>query len=295
MRVLLTGVGGQIGSQLKKDLGGLLEVIGTTSRTMNLLDAEAIRGTINKIRPDLIINAAAYTKVDQAEADHEVAMKINGMAPGVLAECAKMRGIPLIHISTDYVFDGNQESPYKEDDPVNPLSVYGKSKLLGEREIVKVDGEHLIFRTSWIYGEQGHNFYNTIRKLLAEKDEIRVVSDQIGAPTSSLYFSRVIKKIIVMVFIKRQFPIKEVKGIYHITCGGRGSWYDFASEILKSVKEKQPCDCGLLPLQTRDYQTAAQRPLFSVLDNQKASQVFSIKQTDWRDSFDEIVRGGESG
>ena len=183
LKILLLGKNGQVGWELHRTLSPLGEVIATDRRDLDITDFHRVRETIHTIRPRVIVNATAYTAVDRAEDEPELAMLINGTAPGVLAEEAKKCGALLVHYSTDYVFDGTKKEPYTEEDTPNPLNVYGRTKLKGEEAIQSVDGNYLIFRTSWVYGERGHNFYLTIRRLAKEKEEISVVDDQIGAPT----------------------------------------------------------------------------------------------------------------
>ena len=236
----------------------------------------------------MIVNATAYTAVDKAEEEPELAMRINGSAPGVLAEEAKRCGALLVHYSTDYVFDGSKKEPYTEEDTPNPLNVYGETKLAGEDAIRGVDGNHLIFRTSWVYGERGHNFYLTIRRLAREKEEIRVVDDQIGAPT----WCRTIAE--NTAFILAQGVNREEgyqayydvrKGLYHMTAAGQTSWYEFAKHIVETVPQEQRKLQRIVPIKTAEYGYKARRPLNSVMDNRKNSFFYGMWRRNWFESF----------
>lgn len=279
--ILLLGKNGQVGWELHRTLSPLGEVIATDRQTLDITDFHRVRETIQTIRPRIIVNATAYTAVDRAEDEPDLAMLINGTAPGVLAEEAKKCGALFVHYSTDYVFDGTKKEPYTEEDTPNPLNVYGRTKLKGEEAIQSVDGNYLIFRTSWVYGERGHNFYLTIRRLAKEKEEISVVDDQIGAPT----WCRTIAE--NTAFILAQGVNREEgysayyekrKGLYHMTAAGQTSWYEFAKRIVETVPPEERKLKRILPIKTKDYAYKAQRPLNSVMANNNACLCFKVLQ-----------------
>lgn len=271
--ILLIGKNGQVGWELQRALAPLGNVVATGSLELNLADPDSIRKNVREVRPDLIVNAGAYTAVDRAESEPEIAMKINGIAPGILAEEAARLGALLVHYSTDYVFDGKKNAPYLEDDIPNPLSVYGKTKLAGEEAIRNCRAKHLIFRTSWVYGMRGHNFLLTISRLAKERNEIRVIDDQIGSPT----WSRMIGEATSLALV--QFR-EESGGTYHLTSSGATSWYGFTQAILEnSHLEKEP---ELLPIPTEAYPLPAPRPRNSRLSNEKLHSAFGISLPDWR-------------
>lgn len=286
-KILLTGVTGQLGTKLQKVLEGDWEVIPVSHDQMDLLDESSIRQTIQTIQPGLVINPAAYTNVDGAENDQKAAFQINGTAPGIIAEECKQLGIPLIHFSTDFVFDGESTTAYKETDTPNPINIYGKSKLEGEKAIQQVGGEFLIFRTSWVYDrsdESFKNFRSTIRRLAAERPELKVIDDQKGAPTTTFYIAHTIWLVLKRIS-ERSIPWKQVSGIYHLTCGGSCSWYDFACAIVDQLKEEKTVDCTIHPIPTEEYPTPAKRPKNSILDNTKLSQTFGCMQESWETYF----------
>lgn len=279
--ILLLGKNGQVGWELHRTLSPLGEIIATDRQTLDITDFNRVRETIQSIRPQVIVNATAYTAVDKAEDEPDIAMLINGTAPGVLAEEAKKCGALLVHYSTDYVFDGTKKEPYTEEDTPNPLNVYGRTKLAGEEAIRSVDGNYLIFRTSWVYGERGHNFYLTVRRLAKEKEEISVVDDQIGAPT----WCRTIAE--NTAFILAQGVNREEgyhvyyekrKGLYHMTAAGQTSWYEFARRIVDTVPPEERKLKRILPIKTKDYAYKAQRPLNSVLSNMRLRKHFGVIQ-----------------
>jgi len=285
MKILLTGKNGQIGWELRRTLATLGDVIATDFEIMDLAKPDAICKTVRAIKPNLIVNAAAYTAVDKAENEPELAMAINGVAPGILAEEAKRLDVAIIHYSTDYVFDGKGAQPYLETDQPNPLSVYGKTKLAGDQAIAAVGVSHLIFRTGWVYGARGKNFLLTILKLAQEgydpcgRRELKIVNDQIGAPT----WSRMIAEVTAQVLVKVGFPFTEVSGLYHLTSTGQTSWHGFA----KSIVERLECDHSpqLIPIPTSKYPLPAKRPAFSKLDCGKIEHDFGLSMPDWETSL----------
>ena len=265
MKVLLTGRNGQVGWELERLLD---EVVLTDRATLDLAAADALRKFVREVNPRVIVNAAAYTAVDKAEAERDLAMRVNGIAPGVLAEEAKRLGALLVHYSTDYVFDGEKKSAYVEDDRTNPLSVYGASKLEGENRIRASGCRHLILRTSWVYGPRGHNFFLTMKKNAGKP--LRVVDDQRGAPTSSRFLAESTVALIG----------KNTEGLLHLVPSGETTWYGFAREILGPKAD-------ITPITTAQYPTAARRPANSVLDNAKARQALGALP-DWRELLDAV-------
>lgn len=286
MNILICGRHGQLAQALQQRLAGLgtLHVLGREQ--LDLAVPERIRQTVRAVQPDLIINAAAYTAVDQAESDAQAAFALNAQAPGVLAEEAARLGVPLLHYSTDYVFDGSQATPYTEDDPTRPLGVYGHSKLAGEQAISAVGDAHLILRTSWVYSLHGRNFLLTLQRLLQEKPELRVVADQIGAPTwaGSLAMG-------TLALIERwRAGQAGAWGTYHMTAQGHTSWYGFAQAIGAHLKAQgKPC-AHLLPITSSEYPTPARRPLNSRLDCRRLQQQWQVSLPDWREALIECLK-----
>ena len=273
MKILITGINGQVGHALMQQLNDH-ELIGLTRHDCDLTNPDQIRWVIDQHQPDLIINPAAYTKVDQAEDEPELAFQINRDAPKVIAEKAREYNIPFIHFSTDYVFDGEKKRAYKEDDPTNPLGVYGTSKWAGEEAIQNVGGKFYIFRTSWVYSDIGHNFYLTMKRLSKKLEGIKVVSDQFGVPTSNLFIAQQTKKMI------NQLTSENV-GIYHLVPDGQSSWYEFAKQIITKTTSAFDIN-NILPVGTDQYPTNTQRPKNSVLDNSLIKTVFMLKFDDWK-------------
>lgn len=283
-KILLLGKNGQVGWELQRTLAPLGNVMALDQEELDLVRVNDIHSAVQELKPDIIVNAAAYTAVDKAESESGLAMAINGDAPGVLAEEAKKQGALLVHYSTDYVFDGTKDTPYTEEDIPNPLNVYGKTKLAGEQAIQAVDGNHLIFRTSWVYGTRGQNFFLTMLRLAREREEIRVVDDQIGAPT----WCRMIAEstaVILAQGINREEGFngyfEKSKGIYHMTAGGQTSWYGFAERIFKSIPDSDRKLKQLIPIVSREYPTAAIRPMSSILDNKNVEETYGIKICNW--------------
>ena len=276
MRILLTGRNGQVGWELERKLAPLGEVIATDRATLDLADPDAIRRVVRETKPDVIVNAAAYTAVDKAESEQELAMRINGFAPGVLAEEAKRLGALLLHYSTDYVFDGEKTTPYVEDDPPNPLNVYGRTKLEGERAIQASECRHLILRTSWVYGARGKNFLLTILRLAGERQELRVIDDQVGAPTTSGMIAAA-----TAVLLPGVMKDAQAQSLYHISASGATSWYGFAREILMRTGLRN----RVIPISSRQYSAAARRPRKSVLDNGLIIARLGIRLATWMDGL----------
>jgi len=276
-RILLTGSTGQVGWELHRSLMPLGEIIAPNRKQFDLANPESLRSKIQEWKPDIIINPAAYTAVDQAEDEAELAFTINAAAPKVLAEEASRLKIPLIHYSTDYVFDGKKETPYTEQDAPNPLNVYGESKLVGENTIQKTTEQHLILRTSWVYSHRRNNFLTTMLKLFQEKEEIKVVDDQVGAPTSS----RILAETTAALFNNGNHQNNiMLEGIYHLTASGNTTWYDFAKEIQTALDLKEKTN--IIPISSKEYTTKAIRPSMSLLNNDKITTETSIIQPDWK-------------
>ena len=285
MRVLISGQHGQVSRELQRRLGGVGELIVLGRDQLDLAQPEQIRQQVQKVRPDLIINAAAHTAVDLAESEPETAFAINAVAPGIFAEEALKLGIPLIHYSTDYVFDGKKVGPYNEDDTPNPLGVYGKSKLAGERAITDVQGKHLILRTSWVYSTHGRNFLLTMQRLLQERPEVRIVADQIGAPT----WAGTIANSTLALIERWQAGEAVTWGTYHLTAQGKTSWFGFAQAIGEALRQQgKPC-ANLLPIPSSDYPTPAARPLNSCLDCSRLQREWGVRQPDWQIALRECL------
>jgi len=305
-RILLIGKNGQIGHDLARLLPTVTEVVAVDRHQMDLSLPEIVRRTIRDVRPALIINAAAYTAVDQAEKDPTTAHAINADAPALLAIEAKQIGTALIHYSTDYVFDGTASSPYSETDPTNPINVYGLTKLAGEQEIRDSGVAHLIFRTAWVYSSRGKNFLLTILRLATQREELRIVQDQVGAPTSSREIAEATVAIVSQLAATTGGSIPEslarFTGTYHMTAGGTTNWHEFAEAILKSaaraIKEKKLSpwlraalnDGSLItqrviPITTADYPTPARRPAYSVLSNALLEKAFQVRLPEWREQL----------
>ena len=280
MRILLTGKNGQVGSELNKILSQFGEVIATGRNEMNLADPSQIRRVVQQIKPKLIINAGAYTAVDKAESDPELAKAVNGIAPKILAEEAKSNNALLIHYSTDYSYNGKMSHrPYLESDSPSPNSVYGKTKLQGDQAIEKSGVSHLIFRTGWVYSKRGKSFLRTILKLAKEKNELRVVNDQTGTPTWCRNIAEATCKSIKNMLEKREGSLSKtaasISGVYHMTCQGETNWHRFAQTILElSCPDNMP---QLLAISTKEYPTPAIRPTYSVLSNTKLQKYFGIQ------------------
>jgi len=257
------------------------ELIGLTRQECDLTNLDQIRQVIDQHQPDLIINPAAYTKVDQAEDEPELAFQINRDAPRVMAEKAREYNIPLIHFSTDYVFDGKKRRAYKENDSTNPLGVYGQSKLAGEDAIQEIGGQCYIYRTSWVFSNIGHNFFLTMKKLSQEREELKVVADQIGVPTSNQFIAEQIQRIIPQLNPNNS-------GVYHLVPDGFCSWYEFTKMIIKKTNPNFYLD-NLHAVQTYQLPTKTLRPINSCLQNNKVKKMFMLKFKDWVAELDKVV------
>jgi dTDP-4-dehydrorhamnose reductase len=280
MKILITGINGQVGRALMHQLSDH-ELIGLTRQDCDLTNQNQIKQLIDHHQIDLIINPAAYTKVDQAEDEPELAYQVNQDAPRVMAEKAREYDIPLIHFSTDYVFDGEKKGAYLETDPTNPLGVYGQSKLAGEEAIQEVGGQIYIFRTSWVYSNIGHNFFLTMKKLSQERNELKVVADQFGIPTSNQFIAEQIKNI---------FPQLNRKntGIYNLVPDGSCSWNDFAKAIINQTNSQFNLE-NLHAIKTCEFPTKTKRPENSMLSNVKIKKRFNLDVNDWQDCLSQII------
>ncbi|PAA16143.1 dTDP-4-dehydrorhamnose reductase [Pseudomonas fragi] len=285
MNILVSGKTGQVAVELQKHLAGQgnLTVLGRD--VLDLSQPEQIRAQVRAHKPDLIIIAAAHTAVDQAESEPELAFAINASAPGVFAEEAAALGIPLIHYSTDYVFDGSKPAPYTEDDATNPLGVYGKSKLAGELAIAASGAQHLILRTSWVYSTHGKNFLLTMQRLLQERPELRVVADQIGAPTWAGTIARSTRALIE----RWQAGDAGAWGTYHLTAQGETSWFGFTQAIAAHLSAQGKTCATLEPIPASAYPTPAARPQNSRLDCSKLAREWGVTQPDWEAALSECV------
>jgi dTDP-4-dehydrorhamnose reductase len=293
-KILLTGINGQVGHSLQAALKSSqfpAELIALDRGQLDLANAEQIREIVRTTQPDLIINPAAYTGVDNAESEPDLAYRINAIAPGILAEEAARLNAKLIHFSTDYVYSGRKLEAYQENDATQPLSVYGQTKLAGEEAIRAVGVSHFIFRTAWVYGAYGKNFMKTILRLANERETLNVVADQIGTPTSS----NTIAEAMIQILQQGDF---DVSGVYHLVNSGQASWFEFALAIVEESNflRQEEGKAALLvkhiqPISTHQYPTPARRPANSLLDTGKLSQDFGIKMPPWRESLIKELKG----
>ncbi len=282
--ILLTGASGQVGWELQRTLATLGRVVAPSHAEFDLARPDTLADALRAIKPDLIVNPAAYTAVDQAETEQELAYAINAEAPLALAREAARRGITLVHYSTDYVFDGTQFGAYAEYDALRPLGVYGASKQAGE-ELVQASGaDHLIFRTSWVYGLRGKNFLLTMQRLARERDKLAVVADQFGAPTWARSIAEATAQALALWLAPGATAAdrQRLSGIYHMSCGGRVSWHGFAEAILQDLQNRGEKIPALKAISTAEYPTQAQRPANSVLSNEKLQQTFGVRMPDWQ-------------
>jgi len=285
-RILVLGGDGQVAWELRRSLATLGEVIAVGRRTepyaLDLTQPDTILPLVEQIRPDWIVNAAAYTAVDKAEQEPELAAAVNAIAPGLLAVAAARVGAQLVHYSTDYVFDGRADRPYREDDVPNPQGVYGRTKLDGEEAIAKAGCDWLILRTAWVYGTRGGNFMRTMRRLAREREELRVVADQRGAPTWSRHIAEATAQVLAQLGDDRA-AWHRACGVYHLTSAGVATWHDFAEAIVAHQRTHETIACQhVTAITMADYPTPAKRPGWSVLDNDKLQRAFGVSLPDWR-------------
>ncbi|WP_321783594.1 dTDP-4-dehydrorhamnose reductase [Paraburkholderia sp. J94] len=285
--ILVTGINGQVGFELLRSLQGLGRVVGCDRAALDLDNPDAIRRVVREVKPTIIVNPAAYTAVDKAESDVEGATRLNVQAPAVLAEEAKQLGAALVHYSTDYVFDGTKDSPYVETDAVNPQNVYGRTKLEGEQAIAASGCDHLILRTSWVYGRRGKNFLLTMLKLGAEREELSVVADQIGAPTWSRTIATTTAHVVAQGLAAQRSGNtnwwRERSGVYNLTAAGATSWHGFTEAILGiAMGDKAP---KVLPIPASEYPVPAKRPANSRLAGDKLAQTFGLRLPQWDEAL----------
>jgi dTDP-4-dehydrorhamnose reductase len=281
--ILLIGKNGQVGWELCRTLAPFARLTRVDYPEIDLTEAASIRGWVNTCRPQVVVNAAAYTAVDKAEADPDLVMKINSLAPGILAEETRKWGAWLVHYSTDYVFDGTKGEPYLEDDAPHPLSVYGRSKLAGDRAIQQADGRHLIFRLCWVYGLRGQNFLLTMSRLARERERLRVVDDQVGCPTWSRLIAEATAQAVRQVLAS---PAPELfSGVYHLCAAGQTSWRGFAQAIVESLPPTGLKCTGVDAIPTSDYPTPARRPAHSVLCCDKLARTFGLALPAWEEQL----------
>ena len=283
--ILLTGVNGQVGFELARSLQGLGRVVAADRNMLDMSDLDAVRRVVMDVKPQLIVNPAAHTAVDNAESEPDAAMRLNAHAPAVLAEAARQLGAGLVHYSTDYVFDGTKDGPYVETDATNPQNVYGASKLAGEQAIVASGCAHLIFRTSWVYGTRGKNFLLTMLRLGAQRDELSVVADQIGSPTWSNTIAALTANVLAQLTAASDGAEwwERHSGVYHLTADGATSWHGFAEAIFEASDLPRKPAVKAIPASA--YPTPAKRPGNSRLSNDKLAQVFGVRAPDWREAL----------
>lgn len=283
MKILLTGCSGQVGWELARTLLPLGDVIAANRSEVDLSDPDGLRRTVQKLNPDVIVNPAAYTAVDKAETDRDLAFLINAEAPRVLAEEAAKKSALLIHYSTDYVFDGSKNAPCTEDDVTHPVNVYGQSKLAGEQAIQATGADHLILRTSWVYAARGQNFLKTILRLAAEREELNIVADQIGSPTWARLIAETTAHILRQTLLERRQGVFN-SDIYNLTSAGETSWHGFAQTIVEIARQQgmQPLKNRVInPIPTTAYPVPAKRPLNSRLSTERLEQHFGLKMPFW--------------
>ena len=283
--ILLTGADGQVGWELRRTLVTLGEVVACDRRQLNLEDPDNIRRVISSVKPGVIVNAAAFTAVDQAEQEPARAMAINGTAPGIIAEEARRLDAAVVHYSTDFVFDGSASRPYREEDDANPLSVYGRTKLAGEQALQQAAVAVLILRSGWVYGCRGRNFLLTVQRLARERDALRIVDDQIGSPTWCRLLAEATAQILSAGAGHFSEHLREHGGIHHLSCAGETSWCGFARRILDLSSPGEAAKAWVEPIDTCDYPTPATRPAYSVLDNAKLRTTFGIHLPDWEQAL----------
>jgi dTDP-4-dehydrorhamnose reductase len=283
--ILVIGENGQIAWEIKRSAIFAGKVFTVSSKELDLRNHAAIRSILARIKPLIVINAAAYTDVEQAETNQEEAFLINAEAPSFIARELKQWNGQLVHFSTDYVFDGNSDYPYSENDKPNPLNIYGASKLKGEVFIRESGIPHIIIRTSWVYGERGNNFFLTMLRLFKERDEISVVNDQVGVPS----WSRFIAQSTIEIIRRLNYKLPDQGEIYHLTPRGETTWYNFAGIILKKVNRFNPSHCRLIPISSEEYHSRVRRPKYSILSCEKIMETFGLCIPDWEYLLDIVL------
>ncbi len=285
--ILVIGKNGQVGWELRRTLAALGRVVAVDYPDIDLTEGASIRRWVRETAPAVVINAVAYTAVDKAETETALGLKINGVAPGILAEEARKRDALLVHYSTDYVFDGTKPGPYVEDDLPNPLGAYGRAKLAGDQAVRSVTERHLIFRLCWVYGARGQNFLLTMQRLARERERLRVVRDQVGCPT----WSRMIAEATALALqqVLSAPDTAAFTGVYHLAAAGRTSWHGFASRIIEGMPEAERKCRVVEAITTTEYPTPAKRPANSVLDCGKLQRTFGLRLPDWEESLRQVL------
>ena len=282
-RILLIGKNGQVGWELRRALAPLGLVLAVDYPEIDLTQTDSVRRLVLDNHPTVVLNAAAYTAVDKAESEPEMARLINAVAPGALAEAAEQIGALMVHYSTDYVFDGAKTTPYVETDEPNPLSTYGRTKLEGDESVRAAGGNHLIFRLCWVYGTRGQNFMLTMQRLARERDALSVVNDQVGCPTWSRMISEATTQALLQVVTSKD--ASAFTGTYHLAAGGSTSWHGLASRIVEAMPEAERRCREVLPITTAQYPTRARRPKYSVFDCSKLKEAFGLQLPDWQENL----------
>lgn len=291
-RILILGRSGQVGWELRRTLACAGEITTLDQEDVDLAKPDSIRNVIQAARPAVILNAAAYTAVDKAESDTELATAINSTAPGVLAEEAKRAGSLLVHFSTDYVFDGTKATPYVETDVPNPINAYGRTKLAGDRAIEAVGGDYLIFRTSWVYGRRGKNFLLTVLRLAHERPELRFVDDQYGAPTTSECIAQAVAGVLAQVRAGDGFKLDGRSGIYNLTSAGETTWCGFVKEIVKQASGHFGVGSPtVIPIAASEYPVPAKRPANSRLNCDRLDETFGVRLPRWDHALELVLDG----
>ena len=293
MKLLLLGSNGQLGWELQRSLLPLGKIFACNRNTVDFNDLDKLKSVVRKYRPDVIVNAAAYTSVDKAESDAENAFRVNSEAVDLLAKEAKALASWLIHYSTDYIFDGIKNGSYKEEDKTNPKSVYGKSKLQGELAIIDSKCKYLIFRTSWLNSTYGRNFVNTVLRIAKERSELRVVCDQIGTPTSAELVADV-SSLCLSRIVQDDLSSKDISGVYHLTSTGKTSWYNFAKYVIIETKKLGGVFLtdpeNIIAINTSEYPLPAERPANSLLNSQKLCKTFNLYLPSWKIHADRTIK-----
>jgi len=284
-KILIFGRAGQVGWELRNKLSRLGQVTSVGTPDVDFAKPESIRAAIRAAEPTVIVNAAAFTAVDKAESTPDLALAINAVAPGAIAEEAKKLGSLLVHYSTDYVYDGSKSDPWVETDAPNPLNVYGKSKLAGDEAIAAAGGDYLILRTSWVYGARGSNFLLTMLRLAKEREELRIVDDQKGSPTSSGSIASATAQVLAQVLAPKGDGLAGRSGVYHLTNSGATTWFGFAKAFLS----RQAACPRLTPISTSEYPLPARRPMNSVLSCEKLAETFGVRTPSWEQALEQVL------
>jgi dTDP-4-dehydrorhamnose reductase len=289
--ILLLGVNGQLGHELRRTLEPMGKVVALGRSDADFCDPESLRDVVHQVEPSILVNAAAYTSVDKAESEPDLALTVNAIAPGILAEEAEKLGACFVHYSTDFVFDGGQDHPYSEDMETNPLSAYGRSKLAGELAVASACSRHLIFRTSWVFGNHGSNFLKTMLRIAADRDSLNVVEDQTGTPSAAALIAKTTATILRTMELA---PAADKRwGTYHLTASGETSWFAYAKYVIEQARAKglklKASGDSILPIKTAEYPLPAIRPTNSVLNTTKISETFGLTMPCWKTGVDQVI------